>query len=58
MDGHRYFKVLLSQDSEMSDAQRALPTIIQGGMGVAVSNWRLARAVARAGQLGVVYGTV
>ena len=35
-----------------------LPTIIQGGMGVAVSNWRLANAVARAGQLGVVSGTV
>jgi nitronate monooxygenase len=33
------------------------PTIIQGGMGVAVSNWRLARAVSRLGQLGVVSGT-
>ncbi len=33
------------------------PTIIQGGMGVAVSNWRLARAVSRAGELGVVSGT-
>ena len=33
------------------------PTIIQGGMGVAVSNWRLARAVAAYGQLGVVSGT-
>ncbi len=33
------------------------PMIIQGGMGVAVSNWRLARAVSRAGQLGVVSGT-
>ncbi|QDT67476.1 Nitronate monooxygenase [Planctomycetes bacterium MalM25] len=33
------------------------PLIIQGGMGVAVSDWRLARAVARAGQLGVVSGT-
>jgi len=31
--------------------------IIQGGMGVAVSNWRLARAVALCGQLGVVSGT-
>jgi nitronate monooxygenase len=31
--------------------------IIQGGMGVAVSNWRLARAVSRTGQLGVVSGT-
>lgn len=33
------------------------PTVIQGGMGVAVSSWRLARAVARTGQLGVVSGT-
>ncbi|MBI5770648.1 MAG: nitronate monooxygenase [Verrucomicrobia bacterium] len=34
------------------------PTIIQGGMGVAVSNWRLARAVAENGQLGVVSSTM
>jgi len=34
-----------------------LPTIIQGGMGAGVSNWRLARAVSRLGQLGVVSGT-
>jgi len=34
-----------------------LPPIIQGGMGVGVSNWRLARAVALCGQLGVVSGT-
>ncbi|MFZ5495723.1 MAG: nitronate monooxygenase [Verrucomicrobiota bacterium] len=33
------------------------PTIIQGGMGVGVSGWRLARAVAQTGQLGVVSGT-
>jgi len=33
------------------------PRIIQGGMGVAVSNWRLAQAVSRLGQLGVVSGT-
>jgi NAD(P)H-dependent flavin oxidoreductase YrpB (nitropropane dioxygenase family) len=33
------------------------PVIIQGGMGVAVSSWQLARAVSRAGQLGVVSGT-
>ena len=33
------------------------PLVIQGGMGVGVSNWRLARAVAAAGQLGVVSGT-
>ncbi|MFF3155711.1 nitronate monooxygenase [Streptomyces sp. NPDC057910] len=35
----------------------AQPQIIQGGMGVAVSGWRLARAVAGRGQLGVVSGT-
>ena len=35
----------------------ALPLVIQGGMGVGVSNWTLARAVSRAGQLGVVSGT-
>ena len=33
------------------------PRIIQGGMGVAVSSWPLARAVSRRGQLGVVSGT-
>lgn len=33
------------------------PTIIQGGMGAAVSGWRLANAVSRMGQLGVVSGT-
>ena len=33
------------------------PRIIQGGMGVAVSGWGLARAVSQAGQLGVVSGT-
>ncbi|MEK7401888.1 MAG: nitronate monooxygenase [Gemmatimonadota bacterium] len=38
-------------------ATHTLPHIIQGGMGVAVSNWRLANAVSRAGQLGVVSGT-
>ncbi len=34
-----------------------LPGIIQGGMGVGVSNWNLARAVSSAGQLGVVSAT-
>jgi nitronate monooxygenase len=33
------------------------PSIIQGGMGVAVSGWHLASTVARLGQLGVVSGT-
>lgn len=36
---------------------RELPAVIQGGMGVGVSSWRLARAVARAGGLGGVSGT-
>ncbi len=34
-----------------------LPTVIQGGMGAAVSDWHLASQVAQAGQLGVVSGT-
>ncbi len=33
------------------------PKVIQGGMGVGVSNWRLANAVSKLGQLGVVSGT-
>lgn len=34
-----------------------LPLVIQGGMGIVVSGWKLANAVARTGQLGVVSGT-
>ncbi len=33
------------------------PTLIQGGMGIAVSSWQLAREVSLCGQLGVVSGT-
>lgn len=33
------------------------PEIIQGGMGIGVSGWRLARAVSLSGHLGVVSGT-
>lgn len=33
------------------------PQIIQGGMGIGVSNWKLAREVSLTGQLGVVSGT-
>jgi nitronate monooxygenase len=40
-----------------SGALMSHPQIIQGGMGAGVSNWRLARAVSQAGQLGVVSGT-
>jgi nitronate monooxygenase len=35
----------------------SLPRIIQGGMGVGISHWRLAQSVSRLGQLGVVSGT-
>ena len=35
----------------------SLPVIIQGGMGIAVSNWELAKIVSMQGQLGVVSGT-
>lgn len=36
---------------------RRLPLVIQGGLGVGVSNWRLARTVSALGHLGVVSGT-
>lgn len=42
----------MSQSSHRSE-----PMVIQGGMGVAVSAWQLARAVSLTGQLGVVSGT-
>jgi NAD(P)H-dependent flavin oxidoreductase YrpB (nitropropane dioxygenase family) len=42
-------------DVDLRDAD-SLPVVIQGGMGVAVSDWRLAGAVTRTGQLGVVSG--
>lgn len=38
-------------------SNRLHPTLIQGGMGVGVSLWPLARAVGLTGQLGVVSGT-
>jgi nitronate monooxygenase len=38
-------------------ATLAHPLLIQGGMGIGISDWRLARAVASLGQLGVVSGT-
>ncbi|HEX6051189.1 MAG TPA: nitronate monooxygenase [Gemmatimonadaceae bacterium] len=40
-----------------SPAPDAFPLIIQGGMGVGVSGWPLARAVSTRGHLGVVSGT-
>eukprot|EP00285_Hemiselmis_virescens_P003758 CAMPEP_0173415062 /NCGR_PEP_ID=MMETSP1356-20130122/84659_1 /TAXON_ID=77927 ORGANISM="Hemiselmis virescens, Strain PCC157" /NCGR_SAMPLE_ID=MMETSP1356 /ASSEMBLY_ACC=CAM_ASM_000847 /LENGTH=621 /DNA_ID=CAMNT_0014377285 /DNA_START=156 /DNA_END=2021 /DNA_ORIENTATION=+ len=40
-----------------SDISMRIPKIIQGGMGVQVSSWTLAREVNRAGELGVISGT-
>lgn len=51
----------MSVMSEVSRSPRSLdsfPEIIQGGMGIAVSGYKLANAVGRAGQMGVVSGTV
>ncbi len=44
------------ENSSFESTQK-YPAVIQGGMGAGVSDWRLARAVARAGQMGVVSGT-
>lgn len=57
-----YLEVLMSITATLPahrprSVERPLPVIIQGGMGVAVSSWQLAREVAQAGQLGVVSGT-
>ncbi len=41
----------------MAVRSSSLPQIIQGGMGVAISGWSLARAVSSLGQLGLVAGT-
>ncbi len=46
---------LMDQRAKTSD--RSLPWLIQGGMGIAISHWPLARRVAMSGQLGVVSGT-
>src|SRR5476651_496364 len=40
-----------------NDRSISHPSIIQGGMGIGVSGWQLARAVSQLGQLGVVSGT-
>jgi NAD(P)H-dependent flavin oxidoreductase YrpB (nitropropane dioxygenase family) len=45
-------------DSTAPNSPLSRPRIIQGGMGIGVSNWRLANAVSRMGQLGVISGTV
>ncbi|MFG2878152.1 hypothetical protein ACGFYU_24625 [Streptomyces sp. NPDC048337] len=47
----------MPQPPTTAPAAARRPWLIQGGMGVGVSGWRLARAVSRTGQLGVVSGT-
>ncbi len=42
---------------DLAGQVRSYPDIIQGGMGVAISGWRLAGAVAAEGAAGVVSGT-
>lgn len=41
----------------MTTEAQSLPRIIQGGMGVAISSWKLANTVSKLGHLGVVSGT-
>src|SRR5580698_7795207 len=43
--------------TEVKTPDGAVPWLIQGGMGIAISGWPLARAVSAQGQLGVVSGT-
>jgi nitronate monooxygenase len=47
----------LSGAASLKESTMNLPVIIQGGMGVAISDWRLAKAVSQYGQLGVISGT-
>lgn len=48
---------MLLNELDSSRTPTSWPTLIQGGMGIAVSSWQLAREVSLAGQLGVVSGT-
>ena len=45
----------MTSPAELAEHHR--PWLVQGGMGIAISHWPLARAVALSGQLGVVSGT-
>ena len=49
--------MLSTLDSNEAAQVVTYPLIIQGGMGAGVSNWRLAKAVAQRGQIGVISGT-
>jgi NAD(P)H-dependent flavin oxidoreductase YrpB (nitropropane dioxygenase family) len=39
------------------ESNEVLPDVIQGGMGIAVSTWQLAKEVSKSGGLGVVSAT-
>ena len=47
----------IGRSARINNQDMKEPVIIQGGMGAGVSNWRLAQAVSRLGQLGLVSGT-
>ena len=55
--GESYKTNTIGRFRRMNNLDMKEPVIIQGGMGAGVSNWRLAQAVSRLGQLGVVSGT-
>lgn len=44
-------------EEEEAKSKSLLPKIIQGGMGVRISSWQLAREVSKKGGLGVISGT-
>jgi len=49
--------LLLLATSVASFSVKTPPRIIQGGMGIRISSWELAREVAKKGELGVISGT-
>lgn len=49
--------MMMNTEGTTARFRESAPKIIQGGMGIAVSNWRLARRVAQLGEFGVVSGT-
>jgi hypothetical protein len=53
---HSFSLSMLSLSSTTTTTH--LPRVIQGGMGIRISSWQLAREVSRKGELGVVSGTV
>src|SRR5947209_1665994 len=52
-----HMQVIPNKPIQKDKPEAKNPLIIQGGMGVGISGWQLARAVSISGQLGVVSGT-